>query len=98
MKTQRLTIPDKKEKPMGTVIMYPNCRVPDEPPRELLGLEFDCEWRIGDRIFHHTKYGAGTVVAVSRQKLTVDFDRAGRKIVWAIFVSLLNGDDGGDAA
>jgi hypothetical protein len=97
MKTPTDITPDKKERnPMGTVIAFPNCRVSDELEREVARLD-PCEWFVGDRIFHHVKYGQGTVLAVSGQKLIVDFDRAGRKIIWASsLVSLLNGDDGGD--
>ncbi|HVP97858.1 MAG TPA: 3'-5' exonuclease, partial [Roseiarcus sp.] len=39
----------------------------------------------GARIFH-LKFGPGTVVAVDGQKLTVDFDHAGRKLVMESFV------------
>jgi DNA helicase-2/ATP-dependent DNA helicase PcrA len=39
----------------------------------------------GARIFH-LKFGNGTVVAVEGNKLTVDFDRAGRKMVLESFV------------
>jgi DNA helicase II / ATP-dependent DNA helicase PcrA len=40
----------------------------------------------GARVFH-LKFGPGSVVAVDGQKLTVDFDRAGRKLVMDSFVS-----------
>jgi DNA helicase-2/ATP-dependent DNA helicase PcrA len=40
----------------------------------------------GDRVFH-VKFGNGSVVAVDGAKLTVDFDRAGRKLVLDSFVS-----------
>jgi DNA helicase-2/ATP-dependent DNA helicase PcrA len=39
----------------------------------------------GARVFH-IKFGAGSVVAVDGPKLTVDFDRAGRKMVLDSFV------------
>jgi DNA helicase-2/ATP-dependent DNA helicase PcrA len=39
----------------------------------------------GARIFH-TKFGAGTVAAVDGNKLTIDFDKAGRKMVLESFV------------
>jgi DNA helicase-2/ATP-dependent DNA helicase PcrA len=39
----------------------------------------------GARVFH-VKFGAGSVVAVDGPKLTVDFDRAGRKMVLDSFV------------
>jgi DNA helicase-2/ATP-dependent DNA helicase PcrA len=35
----------------------------------------------------HLKFGPGSVVAVDGAKLTVDFDRAGRKTVLDSFVS-----------
>ena len=59
-----------------------------------------CEWFVGDRIFHPIKYGRGTVVGVRGHKLIVDFERAGRKIVWASGIISLQNDDegGGDAA
>ena len=37
------------------------------------------------RIFHQ-KFGPGTVSAVDGNKLTVDFDKAGRKMVLESFV------------
>jgi DNA helicase II / ATP-dependent DNA helicase PcrA len=40
----------------------------------------------GARVFH-TKFGPGNVVAVDGSKLTVDFDKAGRKLVMDSFVS-----------
>ena len=40
----------------------------------------------GSRVFH-LKFGPGAVVAVDGQKLTVDFDRAGRKLVMDSFVT-----------
>ena len=40
----------------------------------------------GARVFH-LKFGPGSVVAVDGAKLTVDFDRAGRKMVLDSFVS-----------
>jgi hypothetical protein len=101
MNTQTDITPDKKERPMGTVIAFPNCRVSAELEYEERNFD-QCEWFVGDRIFHPTKYGQGTVVAVNGQKLIADFDRAGRKLVWASFVSLLQNDEddegGGDAA
>jgi DNA helicase-2/ATP-dependent DNA helicase PcrA len=39
----------------------------------------------GARVFH-IKFGAGTVAAVDGNKLTVDFDKAGRKLVLESFV------------
>lgn len=86
---------------MGTVIAFPNCRLSAEVEREVSYLD-PCEWRVGDRIFHPTKWGQGTVLSVRGQKLIVEFDRAGRKLVWAGIVSLLQNyeddEDGGDAA
>ena len=40
----------------------------------------------GSRVFHE-KFGPGAVVAVDGQKLTVDFDKAGRKLVMDSFVA-----------
>jgi DNA helicase-2/ATP-dependent DNA helicase PcrA len=34
----------------------------------------------------HTKFGTGTVATVDGNKLTVDFDKAGRKMVLESFV------------
>ncbi|MCW2274502.1 AAA family ATPase [Rhodoblastus acidophilus] len=39
----------------------------------------------GDRVFHQ-KFGPGSVVAVDASKLTIDFDKAGRKLVLDSFV------------
>jgi DNA helicase-2/ATP-dependent DNA helicase PcrA len=40
---------------------------------------------VGDRVFH-IKFGPGSVAAVDGNKLTVDFDKAGRKMVLDSFV------------
>ena len=40
---------------------------------------------VGARVFH-LKFGPGTVAAVDGNKLTVDFDKAGRKMVLESFV------------
>ncbi len=40
----------------------------------------------GSRVFHN-KFGPGAVVAVDGAKLTVDFDKAGRKLVMDSFVA-----------
>ena len=40
----------------------------------------------GARVFH-VKFGNGTVAAVDGNKLTIDFDKAGRKMVLESFVS-----------
>jgi DNA helicase-2/ATP-dependent DNA helicase PcrA len=37
----------------------------------------------------HTKFGPGTVAAIDGNKLTVDFDKAGRKMVLDSFVELV---------
>jgi DNA helicase-2/ATP-dependent DNA helicase PcrA len=37
------------------------------------------------RVFHQ-KFGPGTIAAVDGNKLTVDFDKAGRKMVLESFV------------
>ncbi|MBY0251058.1 MAG: DUF3553 domain-containing protein, partial [Methylobacterium organophilum] len=42
-------------------------------------------FQAGQRVFH-TKFGPGTVAAVDGNKLTVDFDKAGRKMVLDSFV------------
>ena len=39
----------------------------------------------GERVFH-LKFGPGTVADVDGNKLTVDFDKAGRKMVLDSFV------------
>ena len=43
-------------------------------------------YRVGERVFHQ-KFGPGLVSAVDGPKLTVDFDRAGRKMVLDSFLS-----------
>jgi DNA helicase II / ATP-dependent DNA helicase PcrA len=43
-------------------------------------------FRPGSRVFH-IKFGPGEVVAVDGAKLTVDFDKAGRKLVMDSFVA-----------
>jgi DNA helicase-2/ATP-dependent DNA helicase PcrA len=40
---------------------------------------------VGARVFH-LKFGPGSVAAVDGNKLTVDFDKAGRKMVLESFV------------
>jgi DNA helicase-2/ATP-dependent DNA helicase PcrA len=47
-------------------------------------------YRAGERVFHQ-KFGPGSVYAVDGGKLTVDFDKAGRKMVMESFVSTLPG-------
>jgi len=46
-------------------------------------------FQAGARIFH-AKFGPGRIAAVDGAKLTVDFDKAGRKLVQGSFVSLLS--------
>jgi DNA helicase II / ATP-dependent DNA helicase PcrA len=46
----------------------------------------DAGFRAGARVFH-LKFGPGSVVAADGPKLTVDFDRAGRKLVMDSFVT-----------
>ncbi len=46
----------------------------------------DSPFRAGARVVH-PKFGPGSVVGVDGQKLTVDFDRAGRKLVMGSFVA-----------
>jgi DNA helicase-2/ATP-dependent DNA helicase PcrA len=43
----------------------------------------------GARIFHD-KFGPGNIVSVDGPRLTVEFDKAGRKMVQDAFVSLLS--------
>ena len=43
----------------------------------------------GARVFHQ-KFGPGNIVAVDGSKLTIDFDKAGRKLVQSSFVSRLS--------
>jgi DNA helicase-2/ATP-dependent DNA helicase PcrA len=43
-------------------------------------------YRPGERVFHQ-KFGPGQVAAVDGPKLTIDFDKAGRKMVLDSFVS-----------
>ncbi len=45
----------------------------------------DSAFSTGDRVFH-VKFGAGAVAAVDGNKLTIDFDKAGRKMVLESFV------------
>lgn len=55
------------------------------------GIEGRLEYDVGDRV-SHVKYGVGTVRNVSREprdyKVTVEFDRAGQKIMYASFAKL----------
>lgn len=58
--------------------------VPYQAPKEL-------EYAVGDRVFH-VKYGEGNVLGIDREtsdyKVTVCFDRAGQKIMYASFAKL----------
>jgi DNA helicase-2/ATP-dependent DNA helicase PcrA len=61
------------------------------PPRVIEGRVVardapSAQFAIGARVFH-IKFGNGDVVAVDGPKLTVEFDRAGRKMVLDSFVS-----------
>lgn len=53
--------------------------------------DVDLEYGVGDRV-KHIKYGEGTVRGLSREprdyKVTVDFDKAGNKIMYASFAKL----------
>ncbi len=49
------------------------------------------KYRCGDRVFHQ-KFGYGTVGAVSDDKLSIDFDKAGSKMVIANFVTKADAD------
>ncbi|MEG9528761.1 MAG: DUF3553 domain-containing protein, partial [Hyphomicrobiales bacterium] len=42
-------------------------------------------FEMGQRVFH-TKFGPGTIAGVDGNKLTVDFDKAGRKMVLDSFI------------
>ena len=64
---------------------------PRAPPRVIEGhvvarANASSAFATGARVFH-VKFGNGSVVAVDGPKLTVDFDRAGRKMVLDSFVS-----------
>ena len=61
------------------------------PPRVIEGRAIalaaqSSAYRAGERVFHQ-KFGPGRVLAVDGAKLTVDFDKAGRKMVLDSFVS-----------
>jgi DNA helicase-2/ATP-dependent DNA helicase PcrA len=61
------------------------------PPRVIEGQVVardapSAQFSVGARVFH-IKFGNGDVVAVDGPKLTVEFDRAGRKMVLDSFVS-----------
>ena len=43
-------------------------------------------FRAGDRIFH-VKFGNGSIISIDGNKLTIDFDKAGRKMVLDNFVT-----------
>ncbi|HXE16373.1 MAG TPA: UvrD-helicase domain-containing protein [Stellaceae bacterium] len=49
------------------------------------------KYQSGDRVFHQ-KFGYGTVGAVSDDKLSIHFDKAGNKMVIANFVTRADGD------
>lgn len=59
--------------------------------RGIGGIEGELDYGVGDRV-SHVKYGVGTVKNVSREprdyKVTVEFDRAGQKIMYASFAKL----------
>jgi DNA helicase-2/ATP-dependent DNA helicase PcrA len=46
-------------------------------------------YAVGGRVFH-TKFGPGEIMAVDGNKLTVEFDKAGRKMVLDSFVEPLS--------
>jgi len=52
---------------------------------EPIGGAADSDWGEGERCFHQ-KFGPGTVVKVSGDRLTIEFDKAGTKTVVANFV------------
>ena len=49
------------------------------------------DYTVGDRV-RHIKYGEGTVLNIAREprdyKVTVEFDQAGQKIMYASFAKL----------
>ena len=47
--------------------------------------ETPCDFEVGIRVFHD-KFGYGRIVEVDGNKLTVDFEKTGRKRVVASFV------------
>ena len=55
------------------------------------GGDVNLDYTVGDRV-KHIKYGEGTVLNLSREprdyKVTVDFDKAGQKIMYASFAKL----------
>lgn len=55
------------------------------------GGDVNLDYAVGDRV-KHIKYGEGTVLNLSREprdyKVTVDFDKAGQKIMYASFAKL----------
>ena len=55
----------------------------------------EVDYQVGDRV-RHTKYGEGTVADLVKDvrdyKVTVDFDRAGIKIMYASFAKLVKLD------
>ncbi|MCA0405993.1 MAG: UvrD-helicase domain-containing protein [Proteobacteria bacterium] len=61
------------------------------PPRQIEGrvlassVATSSRFAVDDRVFH-IKFGPGTVTAVDGNKLTVDFDKAGQKMVLESFV------------
>ncbi len=64
---------------------------PKHPPREIEGelvakATVASGFRAGARVFHQ-KFGGGLVASVEGNKLTVDFDHAGRKMVLESFVT-----------
>ena len=62
-------------------------RLPKEIEGELVAKSSVASgYRAGARVFHQ-KFGGGTVAVVDGNKLTVDFDHAGRKMVLEGFVS-----------
>ncbi|MEQ8603552.1 MAG: UvrD-helicase domain-containing protein [Marivibrio sp.] len=52
---------------------------------EPIGGAADSDWGEGERCFHQ-KFGPGTVIKVSGDRLTIEFDKAGTKTVVANFV------------
>ncbi len=43
------------------------------------------DYRLGERVFH-IKFGYGKIIAIDANKLTIDFEKAGRKRVMASFI------------
>ena len=59
---------------------------PQEARNVVIDVTAVAAYDLGARVFHQ-KFGYGTVAAVEGDKLTIDFEKAGRKNVVARFVT-----------